>query len=171
MDAYPVAIDEIALVGHSMGGLVVRSAAHHGAERGARWVEALRHVFCIGSPHLGAPLEKGVSAVTAVLRRIPAAGASVPADLLEGRSSGIKDLRYGYTLEEEWRGEDPRAALHDNRHAVPLVDGVSYYAVAATVTRDPEHPAGRLLGDLLVCLLYTSPSPRDRSLSRMPSSA
>ena len=149
-DAYPVAIDEITLVGHSMGGLVVRSATHQAAERDARWVTSLRQVFCIGSPHLGAPLEKGVNAVTAVLRRIPAAGASVPADLLEGRSSGIKDLRYGYTLEQEWRDADAHAVLHDNRHPVPLVDGVSYFAVAATVTRDPQHPAGRLLGDLLV---------------------
>ena len=27
------------------------------------------------------------------------------------------------------------------------------------------------IGDIKTCLLYTSPSPRDRSLSRMPSSA
>ena len=30
---------------------------------------------------------------------------------------------------------------------------------------------GLIAGGLLGCLLYTSPSPRDRSLSRMPSSA
>ena len=44
-EAYPVPIEELTLVGHSMGGLVIRSAAHHGAERGARWTSALRHVF------------------------------------------------------------------------------------------------------------------------------
>ena len=31
--------------------------------------------------------------------------------------------------------------------------------------------ADKLLGKKLTCLLYTSPSPRDRSVSRMPSSA
>ena len=32
-------------------------------------------------------------------------------------------------------------------------------------------PAGEKLAELLDCLLYTSPSPRDRTRSRMPSSA
>ena len=31
--------------------------------------------------------------------------------------------------------------------------------------------SGIAIGDAITCLLYTSPSPRDRSLSRMPSSA
>ena len=31
--------------------------------------------------------------------------------------------------------------------------------------------SGKILGLINTCLLYTSPSPRDRSLSRMPSSA
>ena len=33
-----------------------------------------------------------------------------------------------------------------------------------------EHE-GKIIGSLLICLLYTSPSPRDLSTSRMPSSA
>jgi len=150
VEAYPIPIDELTLIGHSMGGLVARSAAHRGAQRRTRWAEANRHVFCIGSPHLGAPLEKGVNLATAILRRIPAAGASVPADLLDARSAGIKDLRYGYTLAEEWQHGDPEATLHDNRHDVPLAEGVSYYAIAATITEDAAHPAGQLFGDLLV---------------------
>jgi pimeloyl-ACP methyl ester carboxylesterase len=155
-DVYPVPIEEITIVGHSMGGLVSRSAAHYGASTDAPWAELLRHVFCIGSPHFGAPLEKGVNVLSAVLRSIPAAGATVPAAVLDARSAGIKDLRHGYTIDEEWRGEalppldGLEAVLHDNRHDVPLVAGVGYYAVATTITKDPEHPAGRLLGDLLV---------------------
>lgn len=148
--SYPVPISELALVGHSMGGLVVRSAAHYGAAHAEPWLSHLRHVFCIGTPHLGAPLEKGANLLAALLRKIPAAGATVPAAVLDARSAGIRDLRYGYTIDEEWEGQDPNAALHDNRHDVPLVDGVGYYAVATTITTDPEHPAGQLLGDLLV---------------------
>ena len=34
-----------------------------------------------------------------------------------------------------------------------------------------SNPCGELLGLYEGCLLYTSPSPRDRSVSRMPSSA
>jgi len=147
---YPVPIEQLALVGHSMGGLVARSAAHEGQRSKARWIDRLQHVFCIGSPHLGAPLEKGVHLLSAALRWIPAAGASVPAAVIDGRSDGIKDLRHGYTTDDEWRSADPDAPLHDNRHDVPLVDGVTYSAVGGTITRDPDHPVGRLLGDLLV---------------------
>ena len=62
--AYPVPVEEIAFVGHSMGGLVVRSAAHYAREHDAPWLSTLRHVACIGSPHLGSPLEKAVNVLT-----------------------------------------------------------------------------------------------------------
>ena len=57
--AWPTPIEEIALVGHSMGGLVARSACHQADLGGARWVEQARHVFGLGTPHFGAPLERG----------------------------------------------------------------------------------------------------------------
>ena len=150
--AYPVPIEELALVGHSMGGLVARSAAHYAKEHDEPWVHRLRHVMCIGSPHLGAPLEKAVNVLTHFLRKVDAAGPEVPAELLNARSAGIKDLRYGYILDEEWAGKDPDQAFADARRDVPLVDGVGYYFVAATITRDPEHPVGQLLGDIMVRL-------------------
>jgi len=150
--AYPVPIVEIALVGHSMGGLVSRSAAHYAREHDEPWVEQLRHIACIGSPHLGAPLEKAVNLLSYILRKIDAAGAQVPAELLRARSAGIKDLRHGYILDEEWAGKDPDEIFANARRNVPLLDGVGYYFVAATITRDPTHPFSRLLGDLLVRL-------------------
>lgn len=150
--AYPVPVEEIALVGHSMGGLVVRSAAHYAREHDEPWVTHLRHVACVGSPHLGAPLEKAVSVLTGVLRNVGAAGAQVPAELLDSRSAGVKDLRYGYTIDEEWAGKDPDEVFADARRHVPLVDGVGYYFLAATISRDPDHPLGQLLGDLMVRL-------------------
>jgi pimeloyl-ACP methyl ester carboxylesterase len=152
LEAYPVPVEEIALVGHSMGGLVARSAAHYAREHEEPWVAHLRHVACIGSPHLGAPLEKAVSMLTGVLRNLDAAGAQVPAELLDSRSAGIKDLRYGYTIDEEWAGRDPDEVFADARRNVPLVDGVGYYFLAATIARDPAHPLGQLLGDLIVRL-------------------
>jgi pimeloyl-ACP methyl ester carboxylesterase len=152
LEAYPVPVDEIALVGHSMGGLVARSAAHYGREHDEPWADRLRHVACIGSPHLGAPLEKAVNVFTSVLKRVEAAGAQVPAELLDARSAGVKDLRYGYTIEEEWAGRDPDAVFADARRNIPLVEGVGYYFLAATISRDPEHPVGQLLGDLMVRL-------------------
>jgi pimeloyl-ACP methyl ester carboxylesterase len=162
LDAYPVPIEEIVLVGHSMGGLVVRSAAHYARENDEPWVARLRHVACIGGPHLGAPLEKAVNLLTGLLRKVDAAGAQVPAALLDSRSAGVKDLRYGYTVDEEWAGRDPDEVFADARRNLPLVDGVGYYFLAATISRDPEHPLGQLLGDLLVRLpsaLGAAPEP------------
>lgn len=165
LEAYPVPVEEVALVGHSMGGLVARSAAHYAREHDEPWVEQLRHVACVGTPHLGAPLERAVSMLTGALRKVDAAGAQVPAALLDARSAGVKDLRYGYTVDEEWLGRDPDEVFADARRNIPLLDGVGYYFLAATITRDPEHPVGQLLGDLLVQLPSASgaaPEPAKR---------
>jgi pimeloyl-ACP methyl ester carboxylesterase len=150
--AWPVPVREITLLGHSMGGLVARSAAHQAGRSGAPWVPLLRRVIAVGSPHLGAPLEKGVNLLTNLLKKVDAAGAQVPAELLDLRSAGVKDLRYGYTVEEEWRDRDPDAPLEDNRLNIPLLPSVTYASVASTLTRDPEHPVGNLLGDIMVRL-------------------
>jgi pimeloyl-ACP methyl ester carboxylesterase len=146
--AWPVPIEEIVLVGHSMGGLVARSACHYGRERGAGWVEAVRHLFCLGAPHLGAPLEKLGNVAGWVLE---AFDVTRPLGrIVNGRSAGIKDLRFGYLVDEDWSGGDPDALLEDNRHDIPFLDSATHYFVAATVTRSPRHPLGLLIGDTLV---------------------
>jgi pimeloyl-ACP methyl ester carboxylesterase len=152
--AYPVPIEELALVGHSMGGLVVRSACHYAsvgdATGAAPWLAHVRRLFCLGSPHRGAPLEKLGNVLTGLLGAIDLPGTLIPARILEGRSAGIKDLRHGSLLDEDWVGRDPDALLDDARREVPLLPGVAYHFVSTTVTSDPEHPLGRVIGDLLV---------------------
>ncbi len=148
--AYPVPIEQIVILGHSMGGLVSRSAVHYGHEHGASWTKHLTHVYCIGSPNLGAPLEKTGNVLAAVLAYFDTPGTQVPAILLKARSAGIKDLRFGYVIDEDWKDRDPDALLEDNRHDVPFVDSVLYCFVAGTLTRDPAHPATQILGDVLV---------------------
>jgi hypothetical protein len=145
---WPTAVEEIILVGHSMGGLVARSGCHQGQQAGAAWVPRVRHVVCLGSPHLGAPLEKGAALLGVALGAV--AETRPFAMVVNGRSAGIKDLRYGYLLEDEWGGCDPDTCLADHRTDVPLLATANHYVVAATVTRDPRHPLGRVVGDLLV---------------------
>lgn len=145
---WPVTVEEVALIGHSMGGLVARSGCHHGQQAGAAWVSAVRHVVCLGSPHLGAPLEKGTARLSGALARL--AETRPLAAFVNQRSAGIKDLRHGYLIEDDWRGCDPDTCLADHRSAVPLLETANHYALAATVTRDPAHPLGRIVGDLLV---------------------
>jgi triacylglycerol lipase len=140
----------IILVGHSMGGLVVRSAAHYGKSEDAWWSRRLTHVFCIAAPHLGAPLEKAGNVVASVLKLFDAAGAQVPARIINGRSSGIKDLRFGYVVDEDWKDREPDALLEDNRQNVPFCDGVLYCISASHLATDPDHPVSQILGDVLV---------------------
>jgi len=149
---FPVPVEEVALIGHSMGGLVARSAASYGEQQNLPWTKRLRHVACIGAPNLGAPLEKAVNVLTGALASLDAAATQVTARFLNSRSAGIKDLRYGYTLDEEWLGKDPDAIFANARIDVPVLDGVGYYFFAATLAQDREHPLGRLVGDLLVRL-------------------
>lgn len=144
---WPVLVQEIALVGHSMGGLVARSACHYGALEGLPWSDAVRHVFCLGTPHLGADLEKGVNALGWALGRLAETRAF--GNVLNARSAGIKDLRYGSCVEEDWCDCDPDELLRDRCGEVPFLPGVAYYFVAANLR---DGPLGSLLGDLLVRL-------------------
>jgi pimeloyl-ACP methyl ester carboxylesterase len=147
---YPVKVEEIILIGHSMGGLVARSACHYASEEGLGWVGQLSRVFCLGTPHHGAALEKIGNVVGAVLSLVDLPGTTIPAKIIAARSAGIKDLRYGYVVDEEWLDRDPDALLDNQRRQIPLVPHAAYYFVSATVSQDAAHPVGQLLGDLLV---------------------
>ena len=142
---WPVPVEEIALVGHSMGGLVVRSACHYASERQLGWTDAVRHVVCLGSPHLGADLEKGVNAASWALSRLPETRAV--SSFLNARSAGTKDLRYGALLEEDWNECDPDEFLRDRCHEVPFLPGAVYHFVATTAA---PRAIGLILGDHLV---------------------
>ncbi|MCV7381273.1 hypothetical protein BST11_20095 [Mycobacterium alsense] len=142
---WPVPVEEIALVGHSMGGLVARSACHYGTEHRHRWPDAVRHVVCLGSPHLGADLEKGVNAASWALARLPETEGL--AWFLNARSSGTKDLRYGALLDEDWSECDPDEFLRDRCHEVPFLPGAVYHFVASSAG---PRAVGAILGDRLV---------------------
>jgi pimeloyl-ACP methyl ester carboxylesterase len=147
-DAWPEPLDEIVLVGHSMGGLVARSACHYGRVDGHRWTDAVRHVICLGSPHLGAPLEKGVNALGWALGRVPET--EPLARVVNARSAGIKDLRFGACIEEDWCDCDPDELLTDRCQDVPFLPNATFCFVAATISTREGDPLGTVVGDLLV---------------------
>src|SRR5262249_52363880 len=128
--AWPDALDEIALFGFSMGGLVARSACHAAEAAGHAWRGKLAKLVCLGTPHHGAPLERAGNWVEP-----PLGLTSYSAPLARRgrvRSAGITDLRYGNVIDEHWRGLDRFVPGKDRRSAVPLPEGVKCFAVAAT---------------------------------------
>jgi len=157
--AWPVDAEQIALVGHSMGGLVARSACCHAAEEGADWAGRITHSVSLGTPHMGAPLEQAVHVLSAGLARLPETRPF--ANFLRRRSSGIRDLRQGSLVDEDWRDSDPDALRGAACAEIPLLEGVTHCFVSAAVTRSTRHPLGRLLGDTLV--LVPSASGRSRT--------
>jgi hypothetical protein len=145
-EQWPVEVAEVALIGHSMGGLVARGACHY-ADAGS-WRERVRHVFMLGTPHKGAPLELGANAVCHAAGRVPELKPF--AAPIRVRSVGVKDLAYGYVVDSDWEGYDPDAFWTNTGTEVPFLETATHYFVSASLTRDPDAPAGRLLGDLLV---------------------
>src|SRR5271166_3484936 len=148
VEAWPVEVQQIAVVGHSMGGLVVRSAAHQAYEQDQAWVGHVRQIVSLGTPHMGAPLERGAHRAALALDKLPET--RMLGSFLKKRSAGIRDLRYGSLVDEDWRGRDPEALQAVACQEVPLLPRATHYFVSATVTRNPSHPLGRLLGDILV---------------------
>ena len=147
---WPVPVQEFAVLAHSMGGLVLRSACHYGAAAGHGWLAQLKQLIFLGTPHHGAALERAGHWVDVVLGSTPY---SRPfARLGHMRSAGITDLRYGYVLDADWQGRDRFRRSPDQRQPVPLPAGVDCFAVAATLAAQRSPVAERLVGDGLVPL-------------------
>lgn len=127
---WPVEVEEIVMVGHSMGGLVARSAAHYALAAGHRWPQKLHRMVFLGTPHHGAPLERAGNLVDRVLGFN--AYSRPFARLGRIRSAGITDLRYGAILHADWQGRDRFAAAADERGRAQLPDHTECFAVAAS---------------------------------------
>jgi pimeloyl-ACP methyl ester carboxylesterase len=134
------------MIGHSRGGLVARSAMHHGAliQRNAlRWPTRLDDLVCLGTPHQGAPLERAGHGIDRLLEALP--WAAPLSRLGQVRSAGIHDLRHGNIVNVS----TPQLNAHDVV-LVPLPERTRCHAVAASLGPSEGHLKSRLLGDGLV---------------------
>ncbi len=144
-DAWPVPVERFAILAHSMGGLVARSALHQARAAGMNWVERLDDLVFLGTPHHGAPLERLGHGVDRLLGASPF---SAPFAMLgTSRSAGIIDLRRGDLLETDWCDGHARA-----RTPVPLPAGVRCRTVAAAIHEPASKRARHWIGDGLVPL-------------------
>ena len=164
---WPVPVDELALIGHSMGGLVARSACHYASEAGLAWPGSLKKLVFLGTPHQGAPLERGGHLVDTLLGFSPYVAPF--GRLGRARSAGITDLRYGNLQDADWQGRDHHAQKRDDRRPTPLPTGVDAYAVAATRTEAGRGAgagsANAVSGDGLVPLASALGEHRDPALA------
>lgn len=127
---WPVPLQTLSVLAHSMGGLVMRAAVHHAQTTGLQWPAKLRHIVFLGTPHLGAPLERAGHGVDRLLDTMPYTAPLARLGRL--RSAGITDLRHGLDT--------------------PLPPDVACLAVAATTATRRSLLADRLVGDGLVPL-------------------
>jgi pimeloyl-ACP methyl ester carboxylesterase len=148
---YPVPLEEIVLLGYSMGGLVVRSACHVASVSGqGAWLPLVRRALYVGTPHRGAPMERLGRVVSKVLRAIDDPYTRLIADLGDLRSDGVKDLGDADLRHEDRARWQPRIGLRDPRHPVPLLPQIQHYLVAGSLSADPR--LASLFGDSVVPL-------------------
>jgi hypothetical protein len=148
--AWPQPLQRVVLIGHSMGGLVLRSAFHQAAEAGHAWQGRVDDLVFLGTPHHGAPLERVGHGVDRLLSATPYV--SPFARLGRVRSAGITDLRHGNLLDEDWGGRDRFADGADRRHHLPLPVGPRCWALAGSLSEHSRSLSEQVLGDGLVPL-------------------
>jgi len=145
-DAWPGRIERLVMLGHSMGGLVARSAIHHGAQMqrgGMRWPARVDDLVCLGTPHQGAPLERAGHGVDRLLGALPYAAPL--ARLGKLRSAGINDLRLGNIVSPPTDDDGTFRCAQ-----VGLPTSTRCYAVAGCLGPSDGGLKASLLGDGLV---------------------
>jgi hypothetical protein len=113
-----------------MGGLVARSACDHAEASGHTWPTRLAKLVFLGTPHQGAPLERGGSWLETLLGVTKYTSPIGRLGML--RSAGIRDLRHGYAHDR------------DRHEPLRLPAGVECHALAGG--RDGLVPVDSALG-------------------------
>lgn len=145
-------ITSISLVGHSMGGLVARSALFYAKQNLYQWLHLAENLVCIASPHHGAALERFSFSIQNKLGRFPIV--RIFGHLFNIRSNGILDLRHGSVRDDDWEYNDARVGfVDDQRKPAPLPSHIHAYLIAGSITREEKKKSARyLFGDYLVSI-------------------
>ncbi|MES2976219.1 MAG: alpha/beta hydrolase [Pseudomonadota bacterium] len=140
---WPVPVEELVILGHSMGGLVTRSAVYYAGGAGLAWPRHLAKMIFLGTPHHGAPLERAGSVIDMLLGATPYSAPLARIGMV--RSAGIQDLRHGNLVDEHWGRKRPNASQQ-----IHLPRDVNCYAIAAVQGDSAARIKNRVLGDGLV---------------------
>lgn len=146
--AWSPPVEELILMGHSMGGLVVLGAGEQAQMNDHMWPAMTTHVVTLGTPHGGAGLEKLANGVTWLLSSVPEMAAF--GALLRRRSAGVKDLRHGYLRHTDWRDHDTDAWSSVAGDPAAGIDDAVHHLMAGTVGRSRQDWTSRAFGDVMV---------------------
>ncbi|NRB37937.1 MAG: alpha/beta hydrolase [Pseudomonadales bacterium] len=144
MEVYPLEIEDIVLIGHSLGGLVIRSAGYYAENFNTQWHKKVGKAFYIGTPHLGTPWEEATDGLYQWLDKKAHPVAKMISGIYSGRSSAIQDLRYARLIDEDWQNNVTKST------AIPWLKDTDHHFIVGTLLNNPSHPVSSLIGDLLV---------------------
>ncbi len=148
--AFGPVMKDLILVAHSMGGLVARSAGHYGKLAHAVWIPKVSRIVLIGVPNDGSFLEKFGHLATLILKKIWNYPTRLVGRIADERSAGIKDLRWGFLVDEDWQQEGADALTGVKRTLVPPLPNIQYYVFLGTLTESVDSPVALYFGDGLV---------------------
>lgn len=148
MASWPVPVEQLVIIGYSMGGLITRSACEDARRTGKTWIRHLKDLIFIGTPHDGSPLERTGNRLDAILGSSPYTIAL--SRLGKVRSAGITDLRHASLDDKDWQDHDRFHGLQTRGEPLPLPEGVRCYAIAGSLGKKPGALSERLVGDGLV---------------------
>ena len=139
---WPTLLEQLALIGHRLGGLVVRQACAVAVERGQAWPALVQHVACLATPHHGAPLERGGRWLTETLYSVPDPVAQLVGQWADLRSAGIQQL--GAATTDFWLPHARHLLVASSlAGATPLasVVGDGMVSLESALAQAPGHPA------------------------------
>ena len=156
-------ITSIDLIGHSMGGLVSRSALFYGKQNMHQWIHMVENLVCLGSHLHGAVLERFGFALQDKIGHFPLV--KLVSHVVNIRSNGILDLRFGSVRDDDWEHNHARIGLmDDNRKPAPLPSYINTYLIAGTLEfENRKNRTLKVIGDYLVSVksaLGEHPNPR-----------
>ena len=144
---WPVPVEEIVIIAHSMGGLLTRSALYYADQNNNKWRKHLKRVVFLGTPHHGSHLERIGNYMDLLLESLPYLKPF--ARLGKIRSAGVTDLRYGNLVDEDWQHSGRFERKGDQRKHIQLPNKIEFFAVAATIGKETAGST-RIFGDNLV---------------------
>jgi hypothetical protein len=151
IDTFKNYIKELTIISHSMGGLVTRSAGYYAEKSGHNWLSKLKNVFLIGVPNEGSYLARVAHMAQYFLRKFDPTENDTIAKFFEIRSNGIKDLSFGFLVDEDWQNPNYEREKKVKATKVYPVPNVEYYLVAGTVsTKSEKKKIFTFFGDGLV---------------------